>query len=106
MFDYKTTQADVAELLADMGVKVTLEKATGATLKTFILWGASVETDSTTFVSHITTAKKTLYMAGNVRRIPEVGDTIKAGAIPWSIDGVEAYMPASTVIAYKVTVTS
>lgn len=101
MFNYTSTQAEIATLIKDMGVAVALKKLTGANVKTSIVWGKDSEDSDDALV---VLNSKVCYMPGNVKKAPEVGDSIVLGTLTWGIQKVEAYKPATSVIAYKVTV--
>jgi hypothetical protein len=106
MFDYTTTQADVTALLTEMGFRVTLEKADGNNAKSYAVWGKNEKKDVQSSISQVTGDQKILYIAGGIKKIPEVGDSIVLKTSNWSVDLVEVYQPADIVIAYKVTVSS
>jgi hypothetical protein len=101
VFNYTATQAEVATLIKDMGVLVTLQKLSGTNIKTSIVWGKDAEDSDDALVVLNT---KVCYMPGNIKKAPEVGDNIVLGTLTWGIQKVEAYKPAKSVIAFKITV--
>lgn len=103
-FDYTSMQTDITSLLNELGFLITLSSTAGTTCKAYAVWGKIEKSDIEKNVSQTIGESKVLYIAGNIRKVPEVGDNVIEGTSVYSVDIVEPYKPAKTVVAYKVTV--
>lgn len=104
MINWGTTQSQVTAALKQVGFTATLVKADGSKAKGYAAWDSSTKRDLADATSRTTTADKQLYLQGSIKRVPEVGDYILQGSDQFAIAEVEAYRPATTVLAYRMRV--
>lgn len=93
-------------MITKFGIRATLQKLDGTIVKTYIVWGKTEDQDMAAQLSHVATETKNLFMCGNVKKVPAIGDSIIISNANWSIKTVEQYMPTATVIAYKIVATN
>ena len=106
MFNYNTTQLKATALLTKFGIPVTLQKASGSSLKTYGVWGSVEKHELAPSVSQTVGEMKVIFVCGNLKKLPEINDNIVLGTASWSIKQIVPIQPALTVLAYKLTVTN
>jgi hypothetical protein len=104
MYNWGVTQLAVSNMLSKIGFQATLVKADDTKAKAYAVWDSNTKNDLALGASKVTANKKQLYIAGSIKKIPQVGDTIQQGIDLWSITEVEAYKPTSVILVYRVVV--
>lgn len=106
MFNAIKTKAKIAKLITTMGVPITITTASGGKIKTNAIFAAEKKTsepsDNIALSSPLTIGSAVCYITATTKA-PSVGDELVGNNRSYNITDVEGYRPASTVIAYKLT---
>jgi hypothetical protein len=99
--DYESFKGDISQVIKELGSEITLTKQSGSKVKALAVEGKKQKYDST---GPTTFVKARFIIDGAIEKTPEVGDKITKGKVDFIITDVEAYQPADTVIAWRVSV--
>lgn len=107
-FDYATTQAQAAVLLAEFGVQVTITRGSssiGRCKGVFIDKKESTwKQPASSVLANTTSTTRQILLPGILKNAPQVGDLITTENTSYQITEIEAIRPALTTILYKVSI--
>lgn len=104
MFNWNLPQAKVTQVITKLGFKVTVIDAGDKKSSAYAIWDSNSKSDLAQGGTKITENNKQIYIAATIKKAPAVGDYVQQGNEQWTVTEVEAYKPASTVLAYRVVV--
>ena len=104
--DYAALSTKVTELLADLGMAVTISRLDTVIAKTTGCFVADEETnDKQGKMSMVNTETRTMLIPGTIKKRPLAGDDVSCKIGSFKIIKVEQTNPAGSVILYKIRMT-
>lgn len=105
MFNTTSTIAQVKTAIGTLGGPLTINKASGVSIKTVGVQTLETDKDLVLGSNLISSDVDVIYVPGGLKASPEVGDVVVFFKNLSTIQSVTPYKPANTIIAYKLTVT-
>ena len=109
MFNWNAPKPSITAAIKKYGLQMKLTQgisadADGRAVTAYGIWDSNSKSDIAQGGTKVTASRRQVYIAATLKTDPAVGDTITSNGQQYSIEEVEAYRPASVVLAYRVVV--